>query len=135
MTASINRGTEGKARTRESAAELYLKSEQLLRFRIAFALISLVLCVGISTFAGDEFEFYSSAAIIAGVSIYSFVALILVVRKLRHSPPRLRIFNGVLITLDVLALTGLIHFTRGLESDLYVLYLLPVSPKFPYINS
>jgi signal transduction histidine kinase len=126
MTASINRQKQGKARTRESAAELYLKSEQLLRFRIAFALVSLVLCVGISTFAGDEFEFYSSAAIIAGVSIYSFVALVLVVRKVRHSPPRLRIFNGVMITLDVLALTGLIHFTRGLESDLYVLYLLPV---------
>jgi signal transduction histidine kinase len=126
MTASINRVKEGKARTRESAAELYLKSEQLLRFRIAFALVSLVLCVGISTFAGDEFEFYSSAGIIGCVAVYSFIALIFVVRKVRYSPPRLRIFNGVLITLDVVALTGLIHYTRGLESDLYVLYLLPV---------
>ncbi|MBS2010446.1 MAG: GAF domain-containing sensor histidine kinase [Cyanobacteria bacterium SZAS TMP-1] len=126
MTATLNRVREGKARTRESAAELYLKSEQLLRFRIAFALVSLALCVGISTFAGDEFEFYSSAAIIGGVSIYSFVGLAFVVRKLRLSPSRLRLFNGVMITLDVLALTGLIHYTKGIESDLYVLYLLPV---------
>jgi len=126
MTGSLNRVREGKARTRESAAELFLKSEQLLRFRIAFALVSLVLCVGISTVAGDEFEFYSTAAIIGGVSIYAFIGLAFVVRKLRHSPRRLRVFNGVMITLDVLALTGLIHYTRGLESDLYVLYLLPV---------
>jgi signal transduction histidine kinase len=125
MTASITRIREGKARIRESAAELYLKSEQLLRFRIAFALIGLVLSVCISTFAGEEFEFFSTAYIVGAVSLYSFIAL-LALGKLRHSPSRLKLFNAVLITLDVLALTGLVHYTRGLESDLYVLYLLPV---------
>lgn len=126
MTMSMTRRVSSKTKTRESANELYLKSEQLLRFRIAFALVSLILCVGIGTFAGDEFEFRSTAAIVGGVSIYSFIGLAFVVRRLRYSSARLRAFNMILITLDVVSLTGLVHFTRGIESDLYVLYMLPI---------
>jgi signal transduction histidine kinase len=37
-----------------------------------------------------------------------------------------RILNGVFLALDVTALTVAIHFTHGIESDLYVLYLLPI---------
>ena len=96
-----------------------------MRFRIAFALIGLVLSVCISTFAGEEFEVFNTAYIVGGVSIYAFVALLLLPR-LRHSPRRLKVFNAILIACDIIALTGLVHFTRGLESDLYVLYLLPV---------
>lgn len=122
----MTKRVSSKLKTRESANELFLKSEQLLRFRIAFALVSLVLCVGIASFAGDEFEFRATAAIIGGVSLYSFAALAFVVRRLKGSIRNLRTFNMGMITLDVIALTGLIHFTRGLESDLYVLYMLPI---------
>jgi len=125
MTATITNRVS-KLKTRESAAELFLKSEQLLRFRIAFALVSLVLCFGIGSFAGYEFDYKSIAAIIGGVSIYSFIGLAFIVRRLKYSTRGLRAFNMALITLDVVALTGLVHFTRGLESDLYVLYLLPI---------
>jgi hypothetical protein len=103
-----------------------LKVSKLLRFRIAFALVSLILCVGIGTFAGDEFEFRSTAAIVGGVSMYAFVGLAFIVRRLRYSSARLRAFNMIMITLDVISLTGLVHFTRGIESDLYVLYMLPI---------
>jgi signal transduction histidine kinase len=126
MTMSMTRRVGSKAKTRESTNELYLKSEQLLRFRIAFALVSLILCVGIGTFAGDEFEFRSTAAIVGGVSVYSFIGLAFIVRRLRYSAARLRAFNMIMITLDVISLTGLVHFTRGIESDLYVLYMLPI---------
>jgi signal transduction histidine kinase len=126
MTMSMTRRVGSKAKTRESTNELYLKSEQLLRFRIAFALVSLILCVGIGTFAGDEFEFRSTAAIVGGVSMYAFVGLAFIVRRLRYSSARLRAFNMIMITLDVISLTGLVHFTRGIESDLYVLYMLPI---------
>lgn len=126
MTMSMTGRVSSRTKKRESAAELYLKSEQLLRFRIAFALVSLVLCLGVATFASNEFEFYSTAAIIGGVSVYSFLGLVFVIRRLRNSTRGLRVFNFIMISFDVLALTGLIHFTRGLESDLYVLYLLPI---------
>lgn len=107
-------------------SEIYVKSEQLLRFRIAFSLVSLCLCVGINSFAGDEFEFYSTVGIICGVSLYSFLALALVIKKLKNSVKSLNTFNGLLLVFDVLSLTGLIHFTHGIESDLYVLYFLPI---------
>ena len=42
------------------------------------------------------------------------------------SDHKLAVLNAVLIGSDVLSLTGLVHYTRGVESDLYVLYLLPI---------
>lgn len=128
MTQSIARtsSTSGAGKARELTAEIYVKSEQLLRFRIAFSLVSLCLCVGINSFAGDEFEFYSTVGIICGVSIYSFIALTVMVKRLKNSGASLNIFNGLLLVLDVLCLTGLIHFTHGIESDLYVLFFLPI---------
>lgn len=126
MTMSMADRSLSRSKKRESAVDLYLKSEQLLRFRIAFALVSLILCLGIASFAGNEFEFYSTAGIIGGVSLYSFIGLAFIISRLRNSTRALRVFNFIMITFDVISLTGLIHFTRGLESDLYVLYLLPI---------
>lgn len=127
MTKSIARQPSySKGKSREFTSELYLKSEQLLRFRIAFSLVSLCLCVGLYSFAGGEFDFYRATGIICGVSIYSFVGLAFVVKNLKASSRKLQAFNAVLLFLDVIALTGLVHFTHGLESDLYVLYLLPI---------
>lgn len=127
MTKSIARQPSySKGKSRELTSELYLKSEQLLRFRIAFSLVSLCLCVGLYSFAGGEFDFYRATGIICGVSIYSFVGLAFVVKNLKAKSRKLHAFNAVLLFLDVLALTGLVHFTHGLESDLYVLYLLPI---------
>lgn len=126
MTASLGSRVSIVTKARESAAELFLKSEQLLRFRIAFALVSLVLCVGIATLAGSELAVEKVAAIVGGVSIYSFIGLAFIVKRLRNETGKLRAFNALLITLDTMALTCLVHFTRGIESDLYVLYLLPI---------
>lgn len=127
MTQSIAREPNiDRSKSRELTSELYLKSEQLLRFRIAFSLVSLCLCVGIYSFAGVEFEFYRATGIICSVSIYSFIGLAFVVKALRSSRAKLQSFNAILLVLDALALTGLVHFTHGIESDLYVLYLLPI---------
>ena len=79
MTASLGSRVSIVTKARESAAELFLKSEQLLRFRIAFALVSLVLCVGIATLAGSELAVEKVAAIVGGVSIYSFIGLAFIV--------------------------------------------------------
>lgn len=128
MTQSIARAStqQVKGKSRELTSELFLKSEQLLRFRIAFALVSLCLCFGIYSFAGEEFDFAHAAGIIFGVSIYSFVGIAFIVKRLKSSARRLQVFNGVLLLFDILCITGLVHCTHGLESDLYVLYLLPI---------
>src|SRR5262249_4610638 len=34
--------------------------------------------------------------------------------------------NGILVACDVLAISGLVGFTKGIDSDLYFLYLLPI---------
>lgn len=129
MTQSIAREPKTHApagKTREFTQELFLKSEQLLRFRIAFALVSLCLCVGIYSFAGEEFQFAPAAGIIFGVAVYSFVGIAFVVKSLKNSSYKLKLFNNALLLFDILSITALVHFTRGLESDLYVLYMLPI---------
>ncbi len=98
MTKSIARQPSySKGKSREFTSELYLKSEQLLRFRIAFSLVSLCLCVGLYSFAGGEFDFYRATGIICGVSIYSFVGLAFVVKNLKASSRKLQAFNAVLL--------------------------------------
>src|ERR1700733_11980444 len=63
---------------------------------------------------------------IFGVVVYSAAALIILHKKIIHTPRLIPVMNALLISCDVLALTGLVHYTRGVESDLYVLYLLPI---------
>ncbi len=41
-------------------------------------------------------------------------------------PTRLDQINGMLIGLDIFTLTLIVHLSNGVESDLYVLYLLPI---------
>lgn len=118
--------TNSIGKSRELTGELFLKSEQLLRFRIAFALVSLCLCVGIYSFAGGEFDFKSATGIVGSVSIYSFVGLVFLIKRWRNSRRRLQSFNALLLIFDVLSITALVHVTHGIESDLYVLYLLPI---------
>ncbi len=47
-------------------------------------------------------------------------------QKLVVSRQNLSRLNCLLIGFDVICLTALVHYTRGVDSDLYVLYLLPI---------
>lgn len=106
--------------------ESKLKTEQLLYFRLAFAGVALVLAGGVQWFDRDAVDIFSVIRLLSLVIFYSAIALLFVKQKMVNSQRNFTVLNGVLIGLDVISLTALVHFTRGVESDLYVLYLLPI---------
>jgi len=130
--------------------ETLSKTRQILKFRLAFASICLLLDLVFAAliFAEKktitEFDFPLVTAIIIAVIAYSLIAIIVIRRTaLRAIIPgspgqkdflldaRLNeknqvVLNAILLGLDIIALTFLVHATRGIESDLYILYLLPI---------
>jgi signal transduction histidine kinase len=110
----------------EPVSDLYLKTEKLLFFRLAFAAVGMCLSVGIGLYTRSGFDYQPVLAVIIAVLVYAGSAFLTLKTRLIATDEQLAILNAVLIGSDVLALTGLVHFTRGVESDLYVLYLLPI---------
>ncbi|MBI2811198.1 MAG: GAF domain-containing protein [Candidatus Melainabacteria bacterium] len=111
----------------EPVSDLYLKTEKLLFFRLAFAAVGMFLSLGINLFTRTDFDYQPVIVITVAVLVVSGLALLGALKsRLAVTDPKLMILNAVLIGSDVLALTALVHFTRGVESDLYVLYLLPI---------
>lgn len=106
--------------------DLYIKTEQLIHFRLAFSVVSLVVAVCISWLAREELEIYPVVAIILLVVFYSAILLGLLNTGMANTDARLKRINAILLGLDVVSLTGLVHFTRGVESEVYLLYLLPI---------
>jgi len=107
-------------------SELYLKTEQLLHFRLAFAGVCLVLSITLSLYARTEFDLRLITYLITGVIAYTISGLILLRLSLFLSDRSIKAFNFVLLAFDVIALTISIHLTNGIDSDLYVLYILPI---------
>ncbi len=110
----------------EPVSDLYLKTEKLLFFRLAFAAVGMFLSIGIGLYTRTDFDYQPVLILIISVLAYAGLALLALKVRLLSTDQQLAILNAVLIGSDVLALTGLVHFTRGVESDLYVLYLLPI---------
>lgn len=106
--------------------DLLVKSTHLVYFRLAFSLISLIVGAAVTWIAHGEAQ-HVGVFFIAGCAVaYTSLAL-LVTKKLDARNHRaLQILNAVLVALDIVALSALVHFTRGIESDLYFLYLLPI---------
>ncbi len=107
-------------------SDLALKTEQLLFFRLAFAFVGLILCLIFWFFGYELFDYYSTSGTIALVLAYSCVGLTLLRTRTIERTRHLKIANAALIWLDVFVLSAIVHFTMGLKSDLYVLYLLPI---------
>lgn len=107
-------------------SDLYIKTEQLIHFRLAFSVVSLVVAVCISWLAREELEIYPVVAIILFVVFYSAILLGVLNTGIAGSERLLKRINASLLGLDVVSLTGLVHFTRGVESEVYLLYLLPI---------
>ncbi len=107
-------------------SDLYIKTEQLIHFRLAFSVVSLVVAVCISWLAREELDIYQVVAIILFVVFYSAILLSVLNTGIANSERLLKRINAGLLGLDVISLTGLVHFTRGVESEVYLLYLLPI---------
>jgi len=111
---------------REPPSELYIKTEKLLFFRIAFAAVGLPMCMGVAWFERGDVDLTPILCVIGSVIAYSALSSILLKRHVITRDTSLSRLNALMIGSDVIALTALVHFTRGVESDLYVLYLLPI---------
>lgn len=107
-------------------SDLYIKTEQLIHFRLAFSVVSLVVAVCISWLAREELDIYQVVAIILFVVFYSAILLGVLNTGIANSERLLKRVNASLLGLDIISLTGLVHFTRGVESEVYLLYLLPI---------
>jgi len=106
--------------------DIFLKTEQLLFFRLAFAGVALVLAAGVQWFDRVYLDISSAIRVIIIVVIYSCVAVVLLKQNVISGSRPVAWLNAVLIGVDILSLTALVHYTRGVESDLYLLYLLPI---------
>lgn len=107
-------------------SDLLIKSIHLIYFRMGFALVSLVASFVLGWLSQVEDQPVAVFYIAGSVAAYTCVALVLARALGKSSPPgSLELLNGALLVLDIVALSLLVHFTRGIESDLYFLYLLP----------
>ena len=121
--------------------EILSKTRQILKFRLAFASACLLLTCAIKIFSSSEFDFSFVIAIVLAVIIYSLLAIALIrhlilrdiitknpndIQEANDRTKNLVVLNAVLLGLDIIVLTLLVHATNGIESDLYILYLLPI---------
>lgn len=106
--------------------DLLVKSTHLTYFRIAFALVS-VLVGALFVWAGG-LEPQPAGVFITGGAVvaYSSIALLVIKCAKAHQHTRIKTINSVLLALDIASLSALVHYTKGIESDLYFLYLLPI---------
>ena len=126
-----------------SELELTSKTRQVLKFRLAFASVCLIVLFAVKLFSKNSFDFPFVVVIISAVILYSLVATILIKKFLINSSKgkaseirllnwsysfeqSIATLNAILLEMDIIALTLLVHATRGIESDLYILYLLPI---------
>jgi len=110
----------------QTSQELLAKTEQLIYLRFAIAGAGFVIYACLALIGSYAFDTFWTGLVIGLVIFYGALALVLIrilkVNKRKH----LNLSNAVLTCLDIVCLTLLVCFTMGLESDLYVLYLLPI---------
>ncbi len=111
---------------REIDSDLPLKSQHLVYFRLAFALISLTVGVFVWMLAQVELNAVAFFAVGALVVIYSLVGLLLLRSGKLRTLWQYQAFNSILLALDIAGLSALVHYSGGVDSDFYFLYLLPI---------
>jgi signal transduction histidine kinase len=107
-------------------SDLLIKSVHLAYFRMAFAMVSLAVGGLVWVLTRAEIEPTGFFVMTACVVAYSLAALILIKQKVIQADSELANLNAVLIALDIYVLSALVHYTKGVDSDLYFLYLLPI---------
>jgi signal transduction histidine kinase len=109
-------------------SDLLIRSTHLIYFRMGFALVSLVAAALLGWMTGIQEQpaavFYTAGFVVA----YTAIGL-LIVKGARATQANMPVIvdrvNATMLCMDIVALSMLVHGTRGVESDLYFLYLLP----------
>lgn len=111
---------------REFDSDLPIKSQHLVYFRLAFALISLTVGVFVWALAQVELNAVAFFAVGTFVVVYSCAALFLLRTGALKTTQQYHFFNTVLLVMDIAGLSTLVHYSGGVDSDFYFLYLLPI---------
>ena len=109
-----------------SDQDLLIKSTHLAYFRMGFAFVSLVLGALLGHMGGIESQTGDLIWVASAVVAYSTAALLVLKLARSLNEGQLKFLNACLIAFDIIALSALVHVTKGLDSDLYLLYLLPI---------
>ena len=103
-----------------------IKSRNLTYFRLAFASVVLVSALVIHRLGFQDFD--PLGVIAAGFAVLAFnlVGLATLSGKQELSKMEMDFLNAILLGVDIAALSYVVHFTEGVESDFFFLYLLPI---------
>lgn len=107
-------------------SEQFLTTRQLLFFRLIFSVATILLVVWAQTILSAEFAFDAIIAVVSSPIVYALLGLVLIKQKWCQTALGLNILNAVLISCDVLVISFLVPLTKGVDSDIYFLYLLPI---------
>lgn len=107
------------------AVDLPARSRQLVYFRLAFCVLSLLFGLVVSHYLQLDIRPAALISVCVLVAAGNLFCL-LVMQLYRVSTPLIQWLNAVLILLDLSGITVFVHLTRGIESDLFFLYLLPI---------
>ena len=106
--------------------ELIIKSCHLTYFRMAFAGVILLFSFFVQRFGPADVDPVGLVASSLTVLTFNVLAFFLFNSKTSPSQWMVDALNATLIAVDITALSCVVHYTRGLESDLFFLYLLPI---------
>lgn len=106
--------------------ELIIKSCHLTYFRMAFAGVILLFSFFVQRFGPTDVDPVGLVASSLTVLTFNILAFFLFNSRTTPSHWTVDALNSTLIAVDITALSCVVHYTRGLESDLFFLYLLPI---------
>ncbi len=107
------------------AVDLPARSRQLVYFRLAFSVLALIFGLLVTHYLQLDIPPAPLITVCALVSAGNLASL-LIMQLFRTSRLSIQWLNAVLLLLDLCAITEFVHLTRGIESDLFFLYLLPI---------
>ncbi|MBY0358135.1 MAG: HAMP domain-containing histidine kinase [Candidatus Obscuribacterales bacterium] len=106
--------------------DLLAKSKQLIYFRFAFAVVALCFVFLVGHFVRIDLDPLALSGTCIFVVCVNAVGYFLLKQDLLPSEKTLNGLNAVLLSGDIVAISCAVHLTKGAESDLFFLYLLPI---------
>lgn len=103
-----------------------VKSRNLTYFRLAFALVVLVSALVIQRFGVQDTNPVGLIAAGFAVLASNLLALATLSSAKQLNKFKIDMLNAALLAVDIGALSYVVHFTEGVESDFFFLYLLPI---------
>lgn len=103
-----------------------VKSRNLTYFRLAFASVVLLSALVIQRLGFQDFDPLGLIAAGFAVLAFNLLGLATLSGNRELTKTGMDVLNAILLAVDIAALSYVVHFTEGVESDFFFLYLLPI---------